>query len=216
MRKTDKSMESEKRGGKSGKKHAENISAEERETSSVKDESMKKKGGSALDNDKESLQEEKEKLQGESMQEVEKLEAQLKEKEEKYLRLAAEFDNYRKRTLREKAELTRYIAGDIISDMLPVIDDLDRAIDSVNSAKDLESMQKGIKLIYDKFGEFLKQKGVKEIQAMGSDFDTDLHEAITKITAPSKKEKGKIVDVIQKGYLLHDKVIRYAKVVIGE
>lgn len=147
---------------------------------------------------------------------VAEIEEKLKEKEEKYLRLAAEFDNYRKRTIREKADLSKMVGGDIISGMLPVIDDFDRAIDSMGSASDMEAIQKGILLIYDKFREFLKQKGVKEIPAMGAEFDTDLHEALTKIPAPTKKDKGKIVDVISKGYMLHDRVIRYAKVVVGE
>jgi molecular chaperone GrpE len=144
------------------------------------------------------------------------LEEKLKEKEDKYLRLAAEFDNYRKRTLREKADLSKIIGSDIISGLLPVIDDFDRAIESMYDAKDMDAMQKGIILIRDKFKEFLKQKGVAEIKAIGHEFDTDLHEAITKIPAPDKKDKGRIVDVVVKGYILHDKVIRYAKVVVGE
>lgn len=144
------------------------------------------------------------------------LEEKIKEKEDKYLRLAAEFDNYRKRTLREKAELSKLVGSDIISGLLPVVDDFDRAIESMNDAKDMDAMQKGIILIRDKFKEFLKQKGVNEIKAIGHEFDTDLHEAITKIPASDKKDKGKIVDVILKGYILHDKVIRYAKVVVGE
>lgn len=147
---------------------------------------------------------------------VAEIEEKLKEKEEKYLRLAAEFDNYRKRTMREKADLTKMVGGDIIAGMLPVIDDFDRAIDSLGTANDMEAVQKGILLIYDKFKEFLKQKGVREIPAMGAEFDTDLHEALTKIPAPAKKDKGKVVDVISKGYILHDRVIRYAKVVVGE
>jgi molecular chaperone GrpE len=144
------------------------------------------------------------------------LEIKLKETENKYLRLAAEFDNYRKRTLKEKAELMRYAGEDILSGLLPVIDDFERAVESINSTQDVEALKKGIELIHGKFKEFLKQKGVKEIDAMGGEFDTDLHEAVTKIPAKSKKEKGKIVDVIEKGYLLHDKVVRYSKVVIGE
>jgi len=144
------------------------------------------------------------------------LEDKLKEKEEKYLRLAAEFDNYRKRTIREKADLTRVAGEYILSDLLPVIDDFDRALESMDSASDMVAVKKGVQLIHGKFREFLKQKGVKEIQAMGAYFDTDMHEAVTKIPAPAKKEKGKVVDVIEKGYLLHDKVLRYARVVIGE
>lgn len=144
------------------------------------------------------------------------LEEKLKEKEEKYLRLAAEFDNYRKRTIREKADLTRLAGEYILSGLLPVIDDFDRAIESMDSTGDLDAIKKGVELIHGKFREFLRQKGVKEIQALGSDFDTDMHEAVTKIPAPAKKDKGKVVDVIEKGYLLHDKVLRYARVVIGD
>lgn len=144
------------------------------------------------------------------------LEELIREKEEKYLRLVAEFDNYRKRTLREKAELTKLAGEYIITGLLPVVDDFDRAIESMNNTGDTESIKKGIELIYSKLREFLKQKNVSEIKAMGKEFDTDLHEAVTKIPAGSKKDKGKVMDVIEKGYLLHDKVIRYAKVVIGE
>ena len=144
------------------------------------------------------------------------LEERLKENENKYLRLAAEFDNYRKRTLREKAEMTKFAAESIIGGLLPVVDDFDRAIESMNEASEIDAIKKGVELIHVKFREFLKQKGVKEIQAMGNEFNTDLHEAVTKIPVTSKKDKGKIVDVVEKGYLLHDKVLRYAKVVVGE
>jgi molecular chaperone GrpE len=144
------------------------------------------------------------------------LEEKIKEQEDKYLRLAAEFDNYRKRSLREKAELIKLAGEEIFTNLLPVIDDMDRAMESMNNAGDMEAIKKGIQLIHFKFREFLKQKGVREIQAIGTEFDTDVHEAVTKIPAPSKKDKGKIVEVIEKGYILHDKVIRYAKVVVGE
>jgi molecular chaperone GrpE len=140
----------------------------------------------------------------------------IKEQEDKYLRLAAEFDNYRKRTLREKADLTKYAGEEIFSDLLPVVDDLDRAVDAMNNTQDIVAIRKGIDLIYGKFRDFLGQKGIKEIMAKGTEFNTDLHEAVTKIPAPSKKDRGKIIDVIQKGYLMNDKVIRYAKVVVGE
>jgi molecular chaperone GrpE len=140
----------------------------------------------------------------------------LKEQEGKYLRLAAEFDNYRKRTLREKAEMTKNAGADIIYDLLPVIDDMDRAVEAMAGTEDIRAIRKGIELIYGKFRDFLAQKGVKEIKAAGTEFNTDLHEAVTKIPAHSNKDKGKVVDVIQKGYQIDGKVIRYAKVVIGE
>ena len=144
------------------------------------------------------------------------LEEKLAESRDKYLRLSAEFDNYRKRTLKEKMELTKSAGESILNNILPVMDDFDRALQLMESASDCVSMKEGIDLIYIKFQEFLKANGIKEIEAINKEFDTDLHEAITKIPAPDKKLKGKVVDVIQKGYYLNDKVIRYSKVVVGE
>jgi molecular chaperone GrpE len=135
---------------------------------------------------------------------------------DKYLRLSAEFDNYRKRTLKEKADLLRIANEDLLKDILAVIDDFERGIDTMDKSEDLDALKEGIHLIYNKFGDFIKQKGLKEIEAMGKPFDLDYHEAVTKIPAPSEKLKGSIVDVIEKGYILNDKVVRYAKVVVGE
>jgi len=135
---------------------------------------------------------------------------------DKYLRLSAEYDNYRKRTLKEKMELTKTGGEKVLLNILPVLDNLDRAVAAVQEAKDLDALKTGIDLIFNKFQEFIEQNGIKEIEAHQKEFDTDLHEAITKIPAPSKDLKGKVVDVIEKGYYLHDKVIRFAKVVIGE
>lgn len=135
---------------------------------------------------------------------------------DKYLRLAAEYDNYRRRTLKEKMELSKTAGEDILVNILPVMDDFERGLDNIDKAKDIEAVKEGIRLIYSKFGEFLKQRGVKEIEAKEKEFDTDLHEAITKIPAPNEKLKGKVVDVIEKGYYLNEKIIRFSKVVIGE
>ncbi len=140
-------------------------------------------------------------------------EEKLAEAQDKYLRLSAEFDNYRKRTLKEKMDLTKTAGESIINNLLPVMDDFDRALQLMEEVSDCIAMKKGIDLIHAKFSEFLKGNGVKEIEALNKEFDTDLHEAITKIPAPDKKLKGKVVDVIQKGYYLNDKVMRYAKVV---
>ncbi|HPD94992.1 MAG: nucleotide exchange factor GrpE [Bacteroidales bacterium] len=144
------------------------------------------------------------------------IETELGNMKDKYLRLSAEFDNYRKRTLKEKSDLLKYASEDVLTDLLPVVDDLDRALNAIEEAKDVAAVKEGLKLIVNKFHDFLKSKGIKEIDAMGKDLDTDLHEAVTKIPAPDDKSKGKIVDVIQKGYLLNDKVVRFSKVVIGE
>jgi molecular chaperone GrpE len=135
---------------------------------------------------------------------------------DKYLRLSAEFDNYRKRTLKERMELTKTAAESVMLSILPVTDDFERAMHSIEQGMDFEATKEGILLIYNKFKEFNKQNGITEIEALGKDFDTDLHEALTKIPAPSEALKGKIIDVIQKGYYLNDKVIRFAKVVVGE
>ena len=151
-----------------------------------------------------------------SEKDEEDFEAKLSELQDKYLRLSAEFDNYRKRTLRERIELTKSAGENIIVGLLPVMDDFDRAMSLMEKVSDCKAMKEGIDLIYVKMKDFLKQQGVKEIDAINKDFDTDLHEAVTKIPAVEKKKKGKVVDVIQKGYYLNDKIIRYSKVVVGE
>lgn len=148
--------------------------------------------------------------------EIEELKAQVEEQKDRYLRLSAEFDNYRKRTLKERSDMLKTVNGDTLSGMLPVLDDLERAMQSMEKATDVAAVREGVVLIYSKLQEFLKNKGIVEIDAMNQVFDTDLHEAITKIPAPSEDLKGKVVDVIQKGYKIDTKVIRYAKVVVGE
>lgn len=217
-------MKQEKQGKKTGKMYAGGKAEKKAGDQKEKvNNSPEQDSGTIQHDPDEKMQEEYDKTgreeTDETLQEEEAeiiLEEKLKETEIKYLRLAAEFDNYRKRTLREKAELTKLAGEEIIGGLLPVIDDFDRAVESMNSAKDIEAMKKGVDLINTKFREFLRQKGVKEIQAIGKEFDTDLHEAVTKIPVSAKKDKGRIVDVIEKGYILHDKVIRYAKVVVGE
>lgn len=146
----------------------------------------------------------------------ENFEEKYNELNDRYLRLMAEFDNYRKRTLKEKMELTKNGGEDVLKGILPVVDNMERAMKSMETATDTEAVKEGINLIYKKFQEFLTGKGLKEIEAQGLDLDTDKHEAVTKFPAPSEDLKGKIIDVIEKGYTLNDKVIRYAKVVIGE
>jgi molecular chaperone GrpE len=135
---------------------------------------------------------------------------------DKYIRLQAEFDNYRKRTLKEKMDLVASGGEDVIKSLLGVMDDLDRALNAVRTATDVDALRAGVEMIDGKFREVLRGKGVEEIDAMGKEFDVDLHEAIAKIPAPAPEAKGKIVDVVQKGYKLKDKVVRYAKVVVGE
>lgn len=148
--------------------------------------------------------------------EIAELEEKNAELKDKYIRLVAEYDNYRRRTAKEKIEMREMAASNIICDLLPLVDDFNRAIEFSKEGQDIDSVQEGMNLLYKKLEGFLKSKSVEEIDAMNQDFDTDFHEAITKIPAPSEKLKGKVVDVVQKGYKINDKVIRYSKVVVGE
>lgn len=145
----------------------------------------------------------------------EKLKLEVAELNDKYLRLYSEFDNMRRRNAKERIELTQTAGKDIILSLLPVIDDFERALKSLEG-DDNTSAREGIALIHNKFLNILTQKGLTPMDTQGKDFDADIHEAITKIPAPSKDLKGKVVDVIEKGYTLQEKVIRYAKVVVGE
>jgi molecular chaperone GrpE len=148
-------------------------------------------------------------------EEIEILNQKNGELKDKYLRLVAEYDNYRKRTAKEKIELRDAVKSSVILDFIPMVDDMDRAMQHLGEIKDVEAMAEGIKLIYTKFTDFLKSQGVEEIIAKDMDFDTDLHEAITKF--PSAEDmKGKVIDVVQKGYKINDKVVRFSKVVVGE
>ena len=166
--------------------------------------------------DKDENSDEQDKNRFEREDEISKLLSELSESKDKYMRLSAEFDNYRRRTLKEKMDLTKTAGENIMLKILPVVDDFERAMGSMKEAKDCNAIMEGINLIYNKFKEFIAQQGVQEIEAMDKEFDTDLHEALTKIPATKKKQKGKVVDVIEKGYKLHDKVIRFSKVVVGE
>jgi len=144
------------------------------------------------------------------------VEAKLAEMNDKYLRLSAEFDNYRKRTIREKADLIKSAGEDILSNILPVLDNFERALSAIKSTSDPEAIKEGIVLIYTKFKEFLNQRGIKEIETLNKPFDAELHDAITKIPVHSKDQQGIVVDVVEKGYYLNDKIIRHSKVVVGE
>lgn len=159
----------------------------------------------------------------EPLTEVEQLKLQLAEAEEKiaelqdrYLRQAAEFDNYRKRTMKEKADLIKSAAEKVIVAELPIVDDMDRALENMEKGMDADACIEGFKLIAQKFKNTLTQQGLEKIDTDGQDFDTDYHEAIALIPAPSEDLKGKILDCVQAGYKLGDKVIRHAKVAVGQ
>ncbi|MCU0363876.1 MAG: nucleotide exchange factor GrpE [Bacteroidales bacterium] len=144
------------------------------------------------------------------------LEEKLAEMQDRYLRLSAEFDNYRKRTLREKMEISKYAGENVFRSLLPLMDDFDRALSHMGTTSDCTAIRDGLGLIYSKFNEFLKQNGVNEIDSLNREFNVDLHEAVAKLPAENEEQKGKVLDVLTKGYYLQDKVLRFAKVVVGE
>jgi molecular chaperone GrpE len=148
--------------------------------------------------------------------EVRAVEEKLAEMQDKYIRLSAEFDNYRKRTLREKMELSKYAAEDLLKKIIPLMDDFDRALSHMDKATDCVAMKDGIDLIYNKFSDFLQQNGISEIESLNSNFNVDLHEAVAKVPVDEEDKKGKVVDILQKGYYIQDKVLRFSKVVVGE
>lgn len=148
--------------------------------------------------------------------ELEQAQTAIEDQKDKYLRLSAEFDNYRKRTMKEKAELILNGGERCITSILPIIDDFERALQTMQSATDVAAVREGVELIYTKFISTLEKNGVKAIETQEKALDTDFHEAIAVIPAPTKELKGKILDCTKKGYMLNDKVIRHAQVVVGE
>ena len=146
----------------------------------------------------------------------EQLEIQLAESHDKYARLVAEFDNYKKRTSKERMELIQNAGQGVIKNLLPVLDDFDRALVAMTSAQDVQPIKEGVELVNNKLRKFLESEGLKEMDVIGQPFDADFQEAITAIPSPTEDMKNKVIDVVEKGYYLNDKVIRFAKVVIGQ
>lgn len=146
----------------------------------------------------------------------EKHRAEIAELNDKYIRLYSEFDNFKRRTARERIELLQTASKDVIAALLPVIDDFERAEKSFETSADLNALKEGVKLVHHKLKSILSQQGLQAIDSIGKELDVDFHEAITQIPAPSPDLKGKIVDEVERGYMLKDKVIRFAKVVVGE
>ena len=184
--------------------------------------SSEKENQEVVNEETTNLQEEKENL-AEETNEADKVSAKLAELQNKYdelnnshLRLMAEFDNYRKRTLREKSELIKNGGENALTQLLPVVDDFERALQNIHKAEDLTGVAEGVDLIYNKFVSYLASQGVKAMEVVGKPFDLDQSEAIATIPAPEEGLKGKVLDCVQTGYLLNEKVIRHAKVVVGE
>lgn len=214
-------------------KNLENVAMADRSKTEMKRDDVEKEGKSekqadaeyarsadGVENEKhsdaksEAVSDEKKDVKKEESEE-EKLSKEVADQKDKYLRLAAEFDNYRRRTAKERLDLIDTASEGVIVSLLPIVDDFERAIDVLSKTKDAESAKQGTELIYKKMIEFLKKRGVTEIEAVGKELDTDMHEAVAQMPAKDPKQKGKIVEIAQKGYKLNGKVIRFAKVVIG-
>ncbi len=148
--------------------------------------------------------------------EMEKLQAELQEQKDKYIRLMAEFDNFRRRTAKERLELIQTAGKDVIVSLLDVLDDCDRAEKQIQATEDVTQIKEGVTLVFNKMRSSLQSKGVKEMKSVHEEFDVEKHEAITEIPAPNDELKGKVIDEVQKGYYLNDKIIRFAKVVVGK
>jgi len=148
--------------------------------------------------------------------EVDKLKAELEEMKDKYLRNVAEFDNFRRRNAKERVELIQTAGKEVITEMLDVLDDCDRAQKQIETTDDANEIRQGVSLVFNKFRNVLQSRGLKPMETINKDFDPDLHDAITEIPAPTPELKGKVVDEVMKGYYLNDKIIRHAKVVVGK
>ena len=162
--------------------------------------------------------EDEQELTGEAklQKELETATKTIEEQKDKYLRLSAEFDNYRKRTMKEKAELIKNGGEKTISAILPILDDMERALQNAAKTEDLDAIRQGIELISQKFHKVLEQEGLQKMEPIGEAFDTDYHEAVALVPAPNEEQKGKVLDCVQTGYKLNDKVIRHAKVVVAQ
>ena len=155
-------------------------------------------------------------MENEPLSELEQTKADLAEQKDKYLRLMAEFDNYKRRTAKERMELIQTAGKDIIVSLLDVLDDCDRAEKQLNSSDDIAIQKEGIQLVFNKIRSTMQSKGLNAMESIGKDFDVELHEAITEVPVPDEKLKGKVIDEVTKGYALNDKIIRFAKVVVGK
>lgn len=193
------------------------------EKSKNEDNELKNKKANAEEATAETAQEQSDAPEKEEMTDEEKLQNELEttkeslEKEKKeYMFLLAEFDNFRKRTLKEKAELIKNASENAMKELLPVVDDFERAMQAAEESSDIDSIKEGIILIYNKFMKYLEKNGVTPINSTDADFNTEFHEAVTTFPTDDESKKGKVIDTVQKGYMMHDKVLRHSKVVVGQ
>jgi molecular chaperone GrpE len=202
-------------------KKNKNMSEKKKEEQKVAEEQSQQQSDSAEATDVEAENETDEKAGDEAPEEdkdekIKNLEESLEKEKKEYLFLMAEFDNFRKRTLKEKEQLLKNGAESAMLDLLPVVDDFERAMKAIEDGGDIASVKEGVDLIYSKFLKYLDKNNVKAIDSTGKDFDTEFHEAVTMFPAPDEKQKGKVIDTVLKGYTINDKVLRHAKVVVGQ
>lgn len=196
-----------------GKKTENNENLEEKVEATVDNEAAATESTSAEANDAEAAEvDEKAGMEAK----ITDLEQQLEKEKKEYLFLMAEFDNFRKRTMKEKIEIMKNGAEKAMSDILPVIDDFERALQAMTEQSDVNALKEGVELIYNKFIKYLDANGVKAIESNKAEFDTELHEAVANFPTPDEEMKGKVIDTVQKGYKINDKVLRHAKVVVGQ
>ncbi|MDP4933879.1 MAG: nucleotide exchange factor GrpE [Salibacteraceae bacterium] len=197
------------------------MSEKEKDASELKEEQLNNHIDSAeeattnTEESAENVADNKEFGEAEAEDPIEVLQKQVTEEKNKYLRLYAEFENFRKRSAKERIDLIGTASADVLKEMLPILDDFERAIDSNKTASDIESVKEGFELLHNKFGRLMKSKGIESIDPKDEMFDGELHEAIAQMPAQSEDQKGKIFDVVEKGYKLNDKIIRHPKVVVA-
>ncbi len=187
---------------------------------SAESDNLKNSGEAQIEDvtpDKETMAQEEEVVEADTLEnKVSELEDQLAKEKKEYLFLMAEFDNFRKRTLKEKSEIIKNAGENVLKGLLPVMDDFERGIKAAESSEDSASIKEGMLLIYNKLKKYLSQNGVKEFDPSDDTFDADRHEAISVVPVPDESKKGKILDTVEKGYMINDKVLRHAKVVVGQ
>lgn len=187
---------------------------------SAESDNLKNSGEAQIEDvtpDKETMAQEEEVVEADTLEnKVSELEDQLAKEKKEYLFLMAEFDNFRKRTLKEKSEIIKNAGENVLKGLLPVMDDFERGIKAAESSEDSTSIKEGMLLIYNKLKKYLSQNGVKEFDPSDDTFDADRHEAISVVPVPDESKKGKILDTVEKGYMINDKVLRHAKVVVGQ
>jgi len=199
---------------KKNKKQKEDVASKKEEKDLQENEVNQEQENTNTEESEEKTEETTE--QKEKINEEDELLRKYNELNDKYLRISAEYDNYRKRTLKEKMDIIKSGGEDVLKNILPVLDNFERALKSLDEAEDFDALTDGVKLIYKNFVEFLTQRGVLEIDAMDLPLDTDIHEAIAQVPSDDKEKKGKIIDVVEKGYKLNDKILRFAKVVVAQ